>query len=171
MLARCLMIHTWIKSWPLPETMLFYQTEFKPHDDVIKWKHFSCYWPLCREFIGNRWIPLPKASDTELWCFLWSARWINGWVNNRQSGYLRSNRAHFDVIVMLRNELGWNSNEMTFVTGKVFWFIVSKYRAFDSGIRVLTYPPPLDISQTTISKAFLEWKVLYFDSNFTEVCS
>ena len=22
---------------------------------------------------GHQWIPLTKASDTELWCFLWSA--------------------------------------------------------------------------------------------------
>ena len=29
------------------------------YDDVIKWKH--------------RWIPHTKASDAELWCFLWSA--------------------------------------------------------------------------------------------------
>ena len=27
--------------------------------------------PLCREFTGHRWIPLTKASDAELWCFLW----------------------------------------------------------------------------------------------------
>ena len=29
--------------------------------------------PLCREFTGHRWILLTKASDAELWCFLWSA--------------------------------------------------------------------------------------------------
>ena len=29
--------------------------------------------PLCGEFTGHRWIPLTKASDTELSCFLWSA--------------------------------------------------------------------------------------------------
>ena len=29
--------------------------------------------PLCGEFIGHQWIPLTKASDAELWCFLWSA--------------------------------------------------------------------------------------------------
>ena len=29
--------------------------------------------PLCWEFTGNRCIPLTKASDAELWCFLWSA--------------------------------------------------------------------------------------------------
>ena len=29
--------------------------------------------PLCGEFTGPRWIPPTKASDAELWCFLWSA--------------------------------------------------------------------------------------------------
>ena len=28
--------------------------------------------PLREEFIGHRWIPLTKASNAELWCFLWS---------------------------------------------------------------------------------------------------
>ena len=28
---------------------------------------------LCGEFTGHRWIPRSKASDAELWCFLWSA--------------------------------------------------------------------------------------------------
>ena len=28
---------------------------------------------LCGEFTGPRWISHTKASDTELWCFLWSA--------------------------------------------------------------------------------------------------
>ena len=27
--------------------------------------------PLCGEFAGHRWIPHTKASDAELWCFLW----------------------------------------------------------------------------------------------------
>ena len=38
----------------------------KVHDDVIKWKHFPRYWPFVRG------IPHTKASDAELWCFLWS---------------------------------------------------------------------------------------------------
>ena len=42
------------------------------HDDVIKWKHFPRFWLLCGEFTGHRWIPLTNASDSELWCFLWS---------------------------------------------------------------------------------------------------
>ena len=28
---------------------------------------------LCREFTGHRWIPLTKASEAALWCFLWPA--------------------------------------------------------------------------------------------------
>ena len=28
---------------------------------------------LCGEFTGYRWIPRTKASDAELWCFLWFA--------------------------------------------------------------------------------------------------
>ena len=29
--------------------------------------------PLLGEPTGHRWIPLTKASDLELWCFIWSA--------------------------------------------------------------------------------------------------
>ena len=43
------------------------------HDDVIKWKHFPCYWPSGGEFTVDRWIPHTKANDAELWRFLWSA--------------------------------------------------------------------------------------------------
>ena len=28
---------------------------------------------LYREFTGHRWVPRTKASNAELWCFLWSA--------------------------------------------------------------------------------------------------
>ena len=31
--------------------------------------------PLCGEFTAERWIHRTKASDAELWCFLWSATW------------------------------------------------------------------------------------------------
>ena len=50
-------------------------------------------------FTGHlRGIPRTKASDGELWRFLWCAR-INGLVNNREAGDLRL-RAHYDIIVM-----------------------------------------------------------------------
>ena len=59
-------------------------------------KIFRVTGPLCGEFTGLRWIPLTNASDAELW----SASWINGWVNKREAGGLRRHRAHYDVIVM-----------------------------------------------------------------------
>ena len=43
------------------------------HDDVIKGDIFRVTGHLCGEFTGPRWIPRTKASDAELWCFLWSA--------------------------------------------------------------------------------------------------
>ena len=70
----------------------------RKHDNVIKWKHFPRYWPFVQ---GIHRSPVNSpASDTELWCFLWSAPWINGWVNNREAGDLRRHLAHYDVIVM-----------------------------------------------------------------------
>ena len=57
-------IVTAIRSWAY---------NFTDHDDVIKWKHFPRYWQFVRRTTGHRWIPLTKASDAELWCFLWSA--------------------------------------------------------------------------------------------------
>ena len=67
--------------------------------------------PLCGEFTSHRWIPLTKASDAELWCFLWSAPWIN----NRESGDLRRHRAraHYDVIVIIFNRKHKNASAMT----------------------------------------------------------
>ena len=43
------------------------------HDDVINWKLFPRKWPFVRGTTGDRWIPLKKACDAELSCFLWSA--------------------------------------------------------------------------------------------------
>ena len=65
------------------------------------WRHqmetFSASLVLCDR---SRWIPRTKASDAELWCFLWSASELNGWVNNREAGDLRRHRGHYDVNVM-----------------------------------------------------------------------
>ena len=43
------------------------------HEDIIQWNIFRATVPFCGEFTGHRWIPLTKASDAELWLFLWSA--------------------------------------------------------------------------------------------------
>ena len=55
--------------------------------------------PITGEF------PAQRSSNAELWCFLWSAPWINGWGINREAGDLRRHRAHYDVIVMIMSLL------------------------------------------------------------------
>ena len=63
---------------------------------------------LCGEFTGHWWISRTKASDGELWCFLWSAPWINGWVNNRGAGDSRRHRAHYAGTVSMSRRM-WSS--------------------------------------------------------------
>ena len=72
---------------------------FKHHDDVIKWKLSPRYWTFVQGIHRSLVNSLTKASDAELWCFLWSAPWTNGWVNNREAGDLRRYHSHFDIIL------------------------------------------------------------------------
>ena len=71
------------------------------HDDVIKWKHFPC----CRPFVrGIHRSPVNSPHKGQwrgalMFSLFWA--WINGWVNNREAGYLRRQRAHYDVTVMI----------------------------------------------------------------------
>ena len=41
--------------------------------DVIKWHILRVTGPLWGESTGHQWIPPTKASEAELWCFIWSA--------------------------------------------------------------------------------------------------
>ena len=59
--------------------------------------NFHTNGPLWGESTGHRRIPLTKACDAELWCFLWTF-----WANNRDAGELcwRRHHVHYDVAVM-----------------------------------------------------------------------
>ena len=48
---------------------------------------------LCGEFTGHRWIPRTKASDAELWCFLWSAS-LNKRVSKQSWGWWFETLSH-----------------------------------------------------------------------------
>ena len=50
-------------KWVVPDFMMTSSNE----------NIFRVTGPLYGEFTGHRWIPLTKASDAELWCFLSSA--------------------------------------------------------------------------------------------------
>ena len=59
---------------------------FVVHDDAIKCKHFPRHWPFVRG-IHRSSVNSPHKGPAELWCFLRSAPWINGWVNNRETSW------------------------------------------------------------------------------------
>ena len=50
--------------------------------------------------------------------------WINGWVNNREAGDLRSHRTHFDVIIMMYL---LSAREVNFASQHYYNFIVCSY--------------------------------------------
>ena len=71
------------------------------HDDVIKWNHFSRYWPFLRRIYRSP-VNFPHKGR---WrgALMLSLTWINGWVNNCETGDLRRRRAHYDVTVMIKH--------------------------------------------------------------------
>ena len=70
------------------------------HDDVIKWKHFPRYWLYVRGIHRSPVNSPHKGQWRGALTFSLISAWLNGWVNNRKAGALRSHRAHYDVIVM-----------------------------------------------------------------------
>ena len=70
------------------------------HDDIIKWKHFPHYWPFVRG-IHRSTVNSPHKGQWRGALISYSiCAWINDWVNNREAGDLRRQRAHYDFIVM-----------------------------------------------------------------------
>ena len=64
-------IHQWIsfaKASDVQPFILWHHMMTSSNENI-----FRVTGHLCGEFTGPRWIPRTKASDAELWCFLWSA--------------------------------------------------------------------------------------------------
>ena len=70
------------------------------HDDVIKWKHFSRYWPFMRGIHRSPVNSPHKGQWRGALMFSLICAWINSWVNNREAGDLRRYRTHYDVSVV-----------------------------------------------------------------------
>ena len=71
------------------------------HDGVIKWKHFSRYWPFVS---GIHRSPVDSPHKGQWYgtaIFSLICAWTNGWANTRETGDLRRRRAHHDVTVMM----------------------------------------------------------------------
>ena len=81
------------------------------HDDVIKWKHFTRYWPFVRGI--HRWpVNSPhKGQWRGTLMFSFICVWINDWVNNSEAGDLRRHRGHYDVTVMIWKHLYKNVSD------------------------------------------------------------
>ena len=71
------------------------------HDDVIKWKHFSRYWPFVRVIHRSSVNSPLKGQWRRALMFQLICAWTNTLrANNREASYLRRHRAHCDVTVI-----------------------------------------------------------------------
>ena len=70
------------------------------HDDVMKWKHFPCYWPFVWGIHRSPTNFLHKSQRRGALMFSLICAWINNWVNNGEAGDLRCHHAHYDTTVM-----------------------------------------------------------------------
>ena len=79
--------------------MIEHRVIFNSHDDVIRWKHFPCYWHFVR---GIHWSPggFPSQRPVMRSIVFFFCVWTNGWANNRDVSNLRRHRARYGVTVM-----------------------------------------------------------------------
>ena len=80
--------------------------------DVIKWRHFPRYWPFVRGIHRSPVNSPHKAQWRGTLMFSLICAWINGWINNRETGDLRRRCAHHDVTAMRHATLKrcWSSH-------------------------------------------------------------
>ena len=73
------------------------------YNDVIKWKHFPRYWPFVRAIHRSPVNSHHKGQWRGALVVSFICAWINGWVNNRETGDLRRHRTHYDITVSTRS--------------------------------------------------------------------
>ena len=57
-----------------------------PHDEIIKWKHFPCYWPIVRGIHRSPVNSPHKGQCHGALMFSMICAWTNSWVNNQDVG-------------------------------------------------------------------------------------
>ena len=80
--------------------LFVHDIDVSKHDDVIKWKHFPCYWTFVWGIHRSPLNSPLKGQWRGALIFSLIYAWTNGWVNNREAGDLGHHRAHHDVIVI-----------------------------------------------------------------------
>ena len=89
----------------------------------------------------DRWIPLTKASDAELWCFLWSAPKQTVGQNKRDAG--DCHRAHYDITVIAA-VFHLNQTTHRHTSGKLWWIsVATQYRPGPEIFTTLLYEWPV----------------------------
>ena len=109
---------------------IFIQETITFHDNVIKWKHFPRYCPLCEEYIGHRWITLTKASDSDVLC--------DRRLNKRLSKHSICRWFETLSCSLWRHCNAWKrrrQNDWIFVPVSTFIEICGKFSNYDVGIR------------------------------------
>ena len=96
------------------------------HDDVIKLKHFTRYWPFVRGIHRSPVNSPHKGQWRGALMFSLICAWINGWVNNGEAADLRRHRTHYDVIVMTLLTLKRKS-QVKWPHPKWCWGLLIKY--------------------------------------------
>ena len=127
---------------PVPTVIVLFWCEWVPidfthvlHDDVIKWKQFSRYWPFVRGIHRSPVNSPHKGQWRGALVFPLICTRIKGWVNNGEAGDLRRYRAHYDVIVMddmdiCITRIQWWCNDNKTKHNKTMWIYHGVYCRF-----------------------------------------
>ena len=125
------------------------KSKARVHDDVIKWEHFSRYWPFVRGI--RRWpvnsphkCPWRRALMFSLIC-----AWTNSWASNGDIGDLRRHRAH-DVTLM---QTGVLSTRFRWTPSVGLYIFNTRFNT-----NVLTYIPCLFC--TRCEPIWLSWRLV-----------
>ena len=120
--------------------------------DVIKWKRFPCYWPFVR------WPVNSPHKGQRAWTYLWAATLLLWLFKNFR----------------FRPEIWWGDALYHAADNVEIWpcmtnFCIISYQPTEGAVVFWTFPWTL--WPLFRRRHFRECKVLYFDSNFTKVCS
>ena len=106
------------------------------HDDVIKCKHFPCYWPFVRGIHQSPVDSPHKGQWRGALMFSLICAWTNDWANNRDAGGLIWHRAHYDVTLMFKIFVVFSDNSVQQVLRIELTYQLSKF-SFSRNFHVL----------------------------------
>ena len=118
------------------------------HDDVIKWKHFTRYWPFVQGIHRSPVNSPHKGQWRGALMFFFICAWINSWVNNSETGDLRRYRAHYEVTVM--NEMFW-----------IWVGFLDKVLVISGTLEMFAKGPPVHVNKDFITIRGYSYSVVY----------